>query len=258
MDTTDTKTEKQSQVVIETNFGTMKIALYNDTPAHRDNFIKLASEGFFNETLFHRVIKGFMIQGGDPDSRNADPLKQLGAGGPGYTLPAEIVYPKYFHKKGALAAARQPDRVNPEKRSSGSQFYIVCGSVLTQELMDNMEKLNLEMRQEKIFNQIAAQHNSKAAKLLKDEEHEAFQKLQNELSDLAREEAAKTPPFKYSQIERDTYSTLGGSPFLDQEYTVFGEVIEGLEVIDAIQDVRIGASDRPLEDVRMKISVITA
>lgn len=258
MATSENMNEKQQFVIIETSFGTMKIALYNDTPIHRDNFIKLASEGFFNETLFHRVIKGFMIQGGDPDSRNADSLKQLGAGGPGYTLPAEIVYPKYFHKKGALAAARQADRVNPEKRSSGSQFYIVCGSVLTQELMNNMEKLNLEMRQEKIFNQIAAQHNAKAAELLKNEQHEAFQKLQNDLSDLAREEAAKTPPFKYSAIEREIYSTLGGSPFLDQEYTVFGEVIEGLEVIDAIQEVRIGAGDRPLEDVKMKVSVVSA
>jgi cyclophilin family peptidyl-prolyl cis-trans isomerase len=256
MTSTDNNIAKSYHVIVETPFGVMKIALYNETPVHRDNFIKLATEGYFNDTLFHRVIKGFMIQGGDPESRQADPLKVLGKGGPGYTLPAEIFYPKYFHKKGALAAARQPDRVNPEKRSSGSQFYIVCGSVLTHELMNNMEKLNLEMRQERVFNQIAAQYNSKAAELLKNEQHEEFQKLQNELSDLAREEAAKTPPFKYSDIEREVYTTLGGSPFLDQEYTVFGEVVEGLEVIDAIQDVIVGANDRPLEDVKMTVTVV--
>lgn len=256
MTTADKNSTKNSLVRIETSFGNLTIELYNDTPLHRDNFLKLAAEGYFNDTLFHRVIKGFMIQGGDPDSRTADALTQLGKGGPGYTLPAEIVYPRYFHKKGALAAARQPDRVNPEKRSSGSQFYIVCGSVLTHELLDNMEKLTLELRQEEIFNQIAEKYNPEAAELLAQERHEEFQKLQNDLSDLAREESMKTPPFKYSPEERDVYTTLGGSPFLDKEYTVFGEVVEGLEVIDLIQNVRIGAGDRPLEDVRMKVTVL--
>ncbi|MDD2797448.1 MAG: peptidylprolyl isomerase [Bacteroidales bacterium] len=247
----------RNQVIIETSKGIIKVKLYDETPSHRDNFIKLAKEGFFDDTIFHRVIKGFMIQTGDPDSKGSDFTKKLGAGGPGYTLPAEIVYPKYFHKKGALAAARQPDRVNPEKKSSGSQFYIVTGSVLTDELMNNLEKLALEMKQEKIFEEIAAKHNARAAELLKNEDHEAFQKLQNGLSDLAREEADKTENFKFTDEMREIYTTIGGSPFLDREYTVFGEVIEGMDVVEEIQNVRIGVGDRPIEDILVKISVIT-
>ncbi|MEI7675568.1 MAG: peptidylprolyl isomerase [Bacteroidales bacterium] len=248
--------EQQTYILIETHLGNIKLVLYNDTPLHRDNFIKLANEAYFDDTIFHRVIKGFMVQSGDPDSKNAPFTQQLGAGGPGYTIPAEIIYPKYFHKRGALAAARQADRVNPEKRSSGSQFYIVWGSILSNELLDNMEKLTLEIKQEKIFNEISTQYNSQASALLKNEDHDSFQKLQNELSDLARAEADKTPNFKYSAEERLIYTTLGGSPFLDNEYSVFGEVVEGLEVVDLIQNVRVGVGDRPLEDIKIKVTVV--
>lgn len=197
-------TAKKSFALIETNFGNMKILLYEDTPLHRENFIKLAKSGFYDGLLFHRVIKKFMIQGGDPDSRDAAPGAMLGNGGPGYTIPAEF-RSNHFHKKGALAAARQGDAVNPGKESSGSQFYIVQGRTY-----DNFE-----------MDQIAEKLN-------------------------------KT----FSDEQMNVYGSTGGTPFLDNDYTVFGEVVEGLEVIDKIAAVRCSPANRPLEDVKMTIKII--
>lgn len=194
--------EKDRMVLIETNYGNIKIRLYNSTPKHRDNFIKLAEEGFYDGTLFHRVINGFMIQGGDPDSRNAAPGQMLGNGGPGYEIDAEI---GAIHTKGAVAAARTADNVNPEKKSSGSQFYIVQGIQMTDPQLDAIE------RQKGI---------------------------------------------KYSPEQRELYKTIGGSPNLDMDYTVFGEVVEGLEVIDKIAMIPSGRMNRPSEDVKMTVKVI--
>lgn len=191
-------------VEIETDLGTMLVKLHNATPQHRDNFLKLAEEGFYDGTLFHRVIKDFMIQGGDPTSRNASPDARLGTGGPGYTIPAEFV-DTLFHIKGAVAAARQGDAVNPEKRSSGSQFYIVQGRKFTNEELDNLE-----------------------ARM----------------------------GIRFSREQREAYTTVGGTPFLDGNYTVFGQVIQGLEVIDSIASVPTNPADRPLKDVKMKVRVI--
>lgn len=194
----------QKYVLISTDYGDMKVKLYDETPLHQENFIKLAKEGFYNGTLFHRVIKDFMIQGGDPDSKNAEPGKMLGSGGPGYTIPAEIK-PGLYHKKGALAAARLGDPMNPQKASSGSQFYIVQGKKYT----DN--ELNmLEMRM----------------------------------------------GTKFTPEQKEIYKTLGGTPFLDNEYTVFGEVVEGLEVIDKIAAVAKDRHDRPTNDVKMTVKVV--
>lgn len=243
-------------VLIETSLGNFRIALYDDTPLHRDNFLKLAEEGFYNDTLFHRVVKGFMIQGGDPDSRTAQPGQQLGTGGPGYTVPAEIIYPKYFHKRGALAAARQPDRVNPERRSSGSQFYIVWGSVLTDELMTNLENLDIQKKQEAIFNRLAAEYKEEADEMHRKGDHESMMKLEQWLSNMAREEANEGDNFHYTAEERRVYTSLGGSPFLDREYTVFGEVIEGLDVVEKIQLSRTAPGDRPIEDIKVKMTVV--
>ncbi|GAB4494579.1 MAG: hypothetical protein OHK0019_21300 [Saprospiraceae bacterium] len=189
-------------VEIETEFGTMTAELYNSTPKHRDNFIKLAEEGYYNDLLFHRVINGFMIQGGDPDSRNAPPGKALGMGGPSYQIPAEFV-DSLFHVKGALAAARTN---NPEKKSSGSQFYIVQGGGPVKEEM---------------LNQIEAMKN-----------------------------------FHYTPEQRAAYLQLGGTPHLDRDYTVFGRVIKGLDVIDKIAAVKTAPGDRPVQDVKMKMRVI--
>lgn len=200
---TDTTQKEQAlMVTISTEFGDMTLMLYNETPEHRDNFIRLVREGFYNGTLFHRVISGFMIQGGDPHSREAAPGQQVGSGGPGYTLPAEI-QEGLFHKKGAIAAARQGDHVNPEKRSSGSQFYIVQGRVFSHAELDMLE-----------------------------------------------EQSGIT----FSPEQRNAYTTSGGTPHLDQGYTVFGEVIEGFDVIDRIASVPTGQADRPLENVSMTIT----
>lgn len=188
-------------VEIQTDYGNMLILLYDATPMHRDNFIKLAEEGFYDDLLFHRVIEGFMIQGGDPASRNAKPNDNLGSGGPGYQIPAEFV-DSLIHVKGAVAAARTN---NPEKKSSGSQFYIVQGRKVTERELSLVE---------------------------------------------AKED------FNYSSDQKEAYDSLGGTPQLDRAYTVFGMVVEGLEVIDKIAGVKTKPGDRPLNDVKMKIRVI--
>ncbi len=188
-------------VEIETTMGTMLAELYSATPKHRDNFVKLADEGYYDELLFHRVISGFMIQGGDPNSRGAKPGQSLGFGGPSHLVPAEFV-DSLVHLKGAICAARTS---NPEKKSSGSQFYIVQGAPVAAEMLTQIE-------------------NSRG--------------------------------FHYTPEQRAGYTTIGGTPQLDREYTVFGRVIEGLDVIDKIAATQTGAGDRPTTDVKMKIRVI--
>lgn len=202
------KKEKRHIVRIETSMGNIRVALSDDTPLHRDNFLKLAREGFYNGTLFHRCIKNFMVQGGDPDSRGAEPGKLLGDGGPGYTIPAEFCLPYLYHWRGALAAAREPDDVNPEKESSGSQFYIVYGK---KQAPADMKKVRAMLEEKGI-----------------------------EL----------TPQMI------DDYYMRGGTPHLDGGYTVFGEVIEGMEVVKSIQGVETDKNDRPLEDIIIRRMVV--
>jgi cyclophilin family peptidyl-prolyl cis-trans isomerase len=205
------KSKKYPIVEIVTPKGNMYIWLYDDTPKHRDNFLKLAKEGFYDQTKFHRIIKDFMIQGGDPSSK-ADSLKdQWGLGGPGYTIEAEIKA-NHYHKKGMLAAARQGDKVNPEKASSGSQFYIVQGAKFNDQTLDFAEK------------QIRT--------------------------------ATKNENYRFTEEQRMAYKELGGSPHLDMQYTVFGEVIQGLEIIDQLAMVQTGAQDKPVENVEIDINVL--
>ncbi len=194
----------RAKVLINTDLGDITIELYNETPLHRDNFLKLASKGFYDQTIFHRVIQDFMIQGGDPDSRNAEPGVPLGMGGPGYTIPAEFVQGLY-HEKGALSAARMGDQVNPNKESSGSQFYIVQGKVYTPQELDLIEQ--------------------RTGKLLSNE-------------------------------QRNIYTTVGGTPHLDEGYTVFGRVVNGISVIDRIAAVEKDQRDRPLTDITMTMKVV--
>jgi len=196
---------KNTLIKIETSLGDITVRLYDETPKHRDNMIKLAEDGYFKDQIFHRVIANFMIQGGDPHSVGAEKGQRLGTGGPGYTIPAEF-NSKLFHKKGVLSAARRGDDVNPEKESSGSQFYIVQGRVLTVDELMVLEQRGV---------------------------HTAF-----------------------SEEEVEAYTTLGGTPHLDGGYTVFGEVVEGLELIDAIANTPTDSYDRPLEDIIFNISVI--
>lgn len=195
------KTPKDTLVEITTDFGTMKLKLYKETPQHRANFIKLVGEGFYDSLLFHRVIRDFMIQGGDPQSKNAAPGQMLGSGDVGYKIPAELI-DTIFHKKGVLAAARDN---NPQKASSGCQFYIVQGK--------KMNEQELAMAEQRLG-------------------------------------------FKFSEAQRQAYMTVGGSPWLDRNYTVFGEVIEGLDVIDKIAAVETLPGDRPKQDVRMKVKLV--
>ena len=192
--------EKEQMAVITTEYGTIKVKLYNETPKHRDNFVKLVKEGFYDNTLFHRVIKQFMIQGGDPDSKGAKAGQMLGSGDVGYKIPAEIKN-EFIHKSGALAAARDN---NPQMESSGCQFYIVQGKPVTDAELDMME---------------------------------------NRMG------------FKYTAEQRKEYTTKGGTPWLDRNYTVFGEVVEGLDVLDKIADLPVGQGDRPQKDVQMKIKM---
>jgi len=192
-----TKPNNEAIVLIKTNMGDLKVKLYNETPKHRDNFIKLVKEGYYNKTLFHRVIKDFMIQGGDPDSKTATKGQMLGNGGPDYTIPAEFV-PAKFHKKGALAAARTGDDVNPKKESSGSQFYIAQGKIYT------------------------------------DAELNMFEQRMGK---------------KFTPAQRAAYKTVGGTPHLDGSYTVFGELVDGFDVLDKIAVVPGDQMNRPLEDV---------
>ena len=197
--TPDNNIKNMTQVLLKTSMGDIVIALYDDTPQHKANFVKLVNEKFYDGVLFHRIIKGFMIQGGDPDSKTAKPGQRLGSGDVGYTIPAEFV-PAHIHKRGAVAAARMGDNVNPQKASSGCQFYIVDGTVY-----DN-DKLNmLSMRTGKTF----------------------------------------TP----EQVQ--AYTTDGGAPFLDGDYTVFGEVVSGMYVVDKIAAQQKDGADRPIEDIKI-------
>ena len=239
------KRDQSSLVLIETNLGNIKVKLYNQTPLHRVNFIKLVKEGFYDGTLFHRVIADFMIQGGDPDSRTAQSGTNLGDGGPGYTIPAEI-HPELFHKKGALAAARSSDRVNPDKKSSGSQFYIVQGKKFTDTELDQEENRINNMLKQAVFFKFyntalknAGNHQSNRAKAQQDA---ALQ---------TAEFFADSLPYKIPAEHRKVYETIGGSPHLDMNYTVFGEVIEGLDIIDKIAAVPTDENDRPKTDIRI-------
>lgn len=237
-------------VDIKTSLGDIRVLLYNNTPKHRDNFIKLVEENFYNGTLFHRVINEFMIQAGDPDSKGAPAGKMLGSGGPGYQIDAEIVYPQYFHKRGALAAARQGDQVNPERKSSGSQFYIVTGKVYNDSTLKQLDQQLGMMAKQRIFNSLAAENKDRIMELRRNRDQAGLQALQDEL--IAQTEAkAAANPAKLTPEQIEAYSTIGGTPHLDNDYTVFGEVIEGMDVVAKIEKVATGNADRPVEDVKI-------
>ena len=248
---------KETVLKIETSMGDIKVKLYNETPKHRDNFIKLAKDGTYNGTLFHRVIKDFMVQAGDPESKNAPKGKMLGSGDVGYTVPAEFVYPKYFHKKGALSAARQGDEVNPKKESSGCQFYIVTGKVFNDSTLLNMEQQKNQNKVTEAFNALAQKHMKEIYKMRKANDQDGLYALQDTLFIQAEAEAAKQPDFHFTPEQIKAYTTVGGTPHLDGEYTVFGEVVEGMDIVDKIQQVKTDRSDRPEEDVKIiNVSVI--
>lgn len=237
-------------VLLETSEGNIKVRLFGDTPKHRDNFLKLVKEGYYNGVLFHRVINEFMVQTGDPDSKNAPAGKALGAGGPDYTLEAEIVYPKHYHKRGALAAARQGDQVNPERRSSGSQFYIVTGQAYNDSTLKQMERQLQMMQKQQIFNELTKQHKDSIMAMRRNRDQAGLQKLQDELVAITEQKAAENPAALTSE-QREVYATQGGTPHLDNQYTVFGEVVEGMDVVDKIEKAETDGRDRPVSDIRI-------
>ncbi|CCZ49060.1 peptidyl-prolyl cis-trans isomerase [Bacteroides sp. CAG:661] len=248
---------EETKLKIETTAGDIVVKLYNETPQHRDNFIKLAENGTYEGTLFHRVIKDFMIQAGDPDSKNASKGQMLGAGDVGYTVPAEFVYPKYFHKKGALSAARQGDNVNPQKASSGCQFYIVTGKVYSDSALLSMEQQMNQMRFNNLFNTLASKHAKDIYKMRKAGDQEGLMNLQDTLIAQVEKLLAGQPEFRFTPEQVKAYTTVGGTPHLDGEYTVFGEVLEGMDVVDKIQRVKTDRNDRPEEDVKIiKVEVL--
>ena len=242
--------EKRTLVKLETTMGNITVALYNETPKHRDNFIKLVKEGVYDSTLFHRVIKQFMIQAGDPDSKNASDTAMLGSGDVGYTIPAEF-NPKFFHKKGVLAAARQGDDVNPEKASSGCQFYIVTGRKFTEPQLLGMENKINEQHEEALFDSLARQHMKEIYKMRKAGDNAGLLELQDTLEAQARELADKEEKSRFTPEQIKAYSTVGGAPHLDGSYTVFGEVTEGMEVVENIEIAKTNRADRPVENIRI-------
>lgn len=248
--------EDSNLYVVETQFGNMTIKLYDETPKHRDNFKKLVADSFYNGTLFHRVIPGFMVQGGDPDSKTATKGQRLGVGNLSYTVDAEFV-DSLIHKKGALAAARQPDQVNPLQSSSGSQFYLVQGSAVQKEMFPRIEQnINNSRKRslgQKIFNDSAnvkLRTNYMNARTNNNQDSLRYYGAQIEQMISA---AFVGKEFKYSEKQIAMYDSLGGAPHLDGQYTVFGEVVEGLNIIDSIAGCKKDGSDRPLEDVKMTI-----
>ena len=248
--------EKRTQVKIETTMGDIVVELYNETPKHRDNFIKLAKEGVYDSTLFHRVIKAFMIQAGDPESKNANDTAQLGSGDVGYTVPAEFVS-KFFHKKGALAAARMGDDVNPERASSGCQFYIVTGRKFREAQLMDMAGQKNNARLDTLFNQLARKHMKEIYKMKKANDEAGLMELQDSLEAQAYELYKAEEPFMFTPEQIAAYSTIGGAPHLDGAYTVFGQVLEGMETVEKIEVTKTGKADRPVENVRiLKATVI--
>jgi len=249
--------KKDPIILISTTYGDIRIKLFHQTPLHTKNFVKLAKKGYFNETLFHRVIKNFMIQGGDPDSKTAKPGQLLGDGGPKYTIPFEY-NPLLFHKKGMLAAAREGDDVNPLRASSASQFYIVVGKVFDDAGLDKVEKrINTMQKTNLMWNYIAS--NAVLKERLagyKKNDTIAYNRQLKQLSLLADSLYKEKKQYVIPEAEREVYKTIGGTPHLDASYSIFGEVVEGMDVVEKISLTATDKNDRPLDNIVMKVRVL--
>lgn len=238
-------------ITIKTTMGDVTVMLYDETPLHRDNFLKLTADGTYRDTLFHRVIRDFMVQAGDPESKGAPRGKMLGSGDVGYTVPAEFDVPRHYHRRGALAAARLGDEANPRRESSGCQFYIVVGRKYSEKELRKLERQINESRVEAIFNDEAGKHYDEIKRLRLARDREGLQALLARIEAKAREEVAGQGAFAFTDEQVRDYVEVGGTPFLDGQYTVFGEVTDGMDVIEAIQGVVTDRNDRPVEDIRI-------
>lgn len=246
----------ETLVRLETTMGDITVKLYDETPKHRDNFIKLVKEGVYDSTLFHRVIQNFMIQAGDPTSKTANDTAKLGSGDVGYTIPAEFV-PTLYHKRGALAAARQPDNVNPKRASSGCQFYIVTGQVFNEDQLIAMEKNMNQARLDTIFQNLARKHMKEIFKMRKADDTAGLLALQDTLERQAKAQQKEEGVRKFTPEQIKIYTSKGGAPHLDGDYTVFGEVVEGMDAVSRIEAVKTNKADRPIENIRiLKATII--
>ncbi len=253
--TSDMGNENRIRVRLETTMGNITVALYDETPNHRDNFIKLVKEGVYDSTLFHRVIKQFMIQAGDPESKTASDTALLGNGDVGYMVPAEF-HPALFHRRGALAAAREGDDVNPERASSGCQFYIVTGHKFTEAQLQEMEIQLNDRRKADILDSLAKPYIAEFLRLRQANDRAGWLALQDTLEARAQALADQEEKFRFTPAQRQAYITVGGAPHLDGAYTVFGEVVEGMDVVEKIEISETNRADRPLNNVRIRKAVL--
>lgn len=257
MEACSTTKNMEPKIRMQTTYGDITVKLYNETPLHRDNFLKLVNSGFYNGVLFHRVIADFMIQGGDPDSKEASPTDSLGNGDAGYTIPAEFKTPTLFHKKGALAAARMGDAENPLKASSGCQFYIVEGKTFSDAELDNMQTNKLRQQENSLFQEILKTRNEEVKKIRLERNQEKLDALRDSILLEVKNKIAADSTYKFSDKQRTIYKTIGGTPHLDGNYTVFGEVTSGIDVVEKISKTNTGKMDRPKEDIRiLKMEVV--
>ena len=238
------------KVLLRTTMGDITLLLYGDTPRHTENFVKLVKSGHYDGLLFHRVINDFMVQGGDPESKDAPKGKMLGAGDMGYTIEAEILFPTHYHHRGAIAAARQGDNVNPEKRSSGSQFYIVTGKKYAPAMLDQMEQRALMQKKQEVFNKLASQYSDSIMNMRRNRDQAGLDALRDKLAE-ETERLTANDTTVYTPEMREVYVNEGGTPHLDGAYTVFGRVLEGMDVVDKIQKAETDSHDRPVDDIRI-------
>jgi len=244
-------------VLISTSYGDMKFKLYDDTPKHRDAFLDLAFEGYYDGTLFYRVIQNFLIQGGSASSKNAPPGKMIGYGDPDKTVDDEIIK-THFHKKGALCAPRQPDEKNPFKQSDISQFYIVKGSVFTPGRLDSMElTINRPIRNRIVKRHMNEEVRAQLKKLKEEKKVKEFRAIATEVKENIETDFKLSPGILlFTPEQKEAYTTVGGYPELDGNYTIFGECISGFEVIDKIASLKTDKNNRPLDDVKIKVTIL--
>lgn len=250
MDKSVTMNPGDVKVLLHTTEGDITILLYGDTPRHTENFVKLVKSGHYDGLLFHRVINDFMIQGGDPSSKEAPKGKMLGDGDMPYEIEAEIDFPKHFHHRGAIAAARQGDAVNPEKKSSGSQFYIVTGRKFVAGQLDAMDHKAVMKKKQEVFDRLSAEYRDSIMSMRRNRDHAGLDALRDKLAEETERLTANDTTF-FTPEQREVYMREGGTPHLDGGYTVFGRVLSGMDVVDKIQKVETDGNDRPLVDVRI-------
>lgn len=248
--TNSSQNDGDVRVLLHTSLGDITILLYGDTPRHTANFVKRVNAGDYDGVLFHRVINDFMIQTGDPSSKNAPKGKMLGAGDSGEQIDAEFLFPKHYHHRGAIAAARQGDSVNPEKKSSGSQFYIVTGRKFSAAQMEQMEHKAQMQRKQNVFDRLCKENRDTIMTLRRNRDQAGLQTLQEKLVKETEQQTASDTVI-YTPEMREVYANQGGTPHLDGEYTVYGRVIDGMDIVEKIEKADTDANDRPIEDIKI-------